>query len=78
MNVSTWGGTRFLDQSLPSSTPTGLSPVFQISGAGAPVDGVTGLNVAPQGVWYRDTTNGQLYVNEGSAAVPEWHINIQG
>lgn len=61
-----------------SSAPAGLSPMYLLSGVGAPVDGVTGLGVAPQGTFYRNTTNGQYYVNTGTAAAPAWHIVIQG
>lgn len=61
-----------------SSAPAGLSPSYQISGAGAPTDGVTGLNVAPQGTEYINTANGQKYTNTGSAAAPVWHIILQG
>lgn len=61
-----------------SGVPAGLTGMTMISGAGAPVDGVTGVGVATQGVLYLDTNNGQYYTNQGTAVAPAWHIIIQG
>lgn len=62
----------------PSGTPAGTSPMASISGAGAPVDGVTGVGVADKGTFYFDETNAQWYTNTGSAAAPVWSPLIQG
>ncbi len=76
--MTTHARYSLIDVSQPAGAPAGLTPLYVITGAGAPVDGVTGLNVAPQGTFYRDTANGQYYVNDGTAAAPTWSIIIQG
>ena len=43
-------------------------------GAGAPVDGTTGDNIAATGGEYHDTTNGTVYVNTGTKTAPVWTV----
>lgn len=76
--MNTSGSPSFRDEMLPSSVAAGLTAMAMLTGSGAPVDGVTGANVAPKGTFYQNTDNGQYYVNQGTLAVPEWHILIQG
>lgn len=76
--MTTHARYSLIDVSQPAGAPAGLTPLYLITGAGAPVDGVTGLNVAPQGTLYRNTVNGQYYTNVGTAPAPVWSIIIQG
>lgn len=61
-----------------SFLPRGLSTlnvdVTFSSGAGAPVDGTTGANVAGIGSVYIDLTGKKWYFNGGTKAVPAWKL----
>lgn len=50
-----------------------LDGVNNISGAGAPTDGTTGVySRSGKGSLYYDITNGFVYINTGTAAAPVW------
>lgn len=51
----------------------GAATIYKLSGAGAPVNGVTGVGVVGPGEIYFDSTNKVPYINQGSLAVPEYH-----
>lgn len=51
-----------------------VSDLRIIVGAGVPVDGTTGLNVAGAGSQYTDVTNANLYLNAGTKASPAWKL----
>jgi hypothetical protein len=58
--------------------PTGgslaVGPTVFITGAGVPVNGTTGLNVAGIGSLYSDITNGKLYITTGPASATVWIV----
>lgn len=76
MRPQQWG--RSEEATAAKAVPSGLTAMGYITGAGAPVDGVTGAGVSPFGSFYLDSMNGQWYTNEGTKAVPAWHLMIQG
>ena len=47
--------------------------IFDLVGAGAPVNGTTGAGIGGPGSTYFDTTNKVLYVNTGTLASPTWN-----
>ena len=51
-----------------------IGNTIEMIGAGAPSDGVTGVNIAGIGSRYTDTTLGKLYINGGTLADPIWKI----
>lgn len=53
------------------------SGVYHTVGAGSPTSGSAGTGKGITGKWssYTDTTNGIVYVNEGTAAAPYWTPN---
>jgi hypothetical protein len=63
------GGLLPADVTTPVALP---GDVVILQGAGAPVDGTTGDNVAGTGSLYTDTTNGVLYINTGAIDTPTW------
>jgi len=48
--------------------------VVMFHGAGAPVDGTTGANVAGIGSIYIRRDTGKMYINGGTKAVPAWKL----
>lgn len=79
MRTTTWGSWGVHDQSLAaSSVPAGLTGMFVLNGAGAPVDGVTGVGVLQPGYFYRNTTNGQYYTNVGTLVATVFQLMLQG
>jgi hypothetical protein len=56
--------------------PTGgtlaIGVTIIMTGAGAPVDGTTGDNVAGPGSLYSDITNGKLYIQTSLITTPVW------
>lgn len=48
--------------------------VVILTGAGAPVDGTTGDNIAGPGSLYVDTTAGKLYITTGLITNPTWVV----
>ena len=56
--------------------PAQNTPVWEIAGTGAPVDGVagTGAGQVPKGSRYTDTTNANVYINGGTVASPVWKL----
>jgi len=52
----------------------GTTNVVFMTGAGAPVDGTTGLNVAAKGSFYVRTSNGAFYSNTGTISSPAWSV----
>lgn len=49
-----------------------VADVVELIGAGAPVDGTTGDDVAGTGSRYTDITAGVLYINTGVKSNPTW------
>lgn len=58
-------------------TPAGLTALYALVASGAPVNGVTGAGVSPEGSFYYDTAANQYYINTGTIGVPEWRALIQ-
>lgn len=48
--------------------------VVWMSGAGVPVDGTTGDDVAGPGYLYSDITNGNLYIQTAPVDAPVWKL----
>lgn len=63
-------GTAVL--SVSTTAVTMQNDVCILQGAGAPVDGTTGDDVAGKGSLYIDRTNGKLYINNGVISNPTW------
>lgn len=55
----------------------GAGTIYKLQGAGAPVDGVTGVGIVAKGEKYLDTTNVVEYINVGTIAAPVWHGHSQ-
>lgn len=56
------------------TTPLAIGTVLIMTGAGAPVDGTTGDNVAGIGSLYLDTTAGDIYVQTAVITAPVWKL----
>lgn len=49
-----------------------VAGILIMAGAGAPVDGTTGDDIAGTGSLYSDKTNGKLYIQTGLITSPTW------
>lgn len=58
----------------PTGGKLGIGVTLIMTGAGAPVDGTTGLNIAGPGSLYIDITNGVLYINVDLISDPDWVV----
>lgn len=57
-----------------ASAPVGQNNVVELSGAGAPVDGTTGDNLAGPGSRYTDITGADLYIQTSLITTPVWKL----